>query len=97
MAESKIAARSEGGRMKPSARRALFKSDALYLSSLDLDGLAARRQFERWRAVVSFNLDLNGLPAFTCEDIPQLVERIRSFTAEWKPAFDRQDARAGVL
>lgn len=71
-----MCARADGGKIKSSARRALSKSDALYLSSLDKDSSTARRQFEAWRANLPIPLQLNGLPIISDEDIPQLVLRL---------------------
>jgi molybdopterin-guanine dinucleotide biosynthesis protein len=71
-----ICARADGGNVKPSARRALLKSDVLYLSSIDADGIATRKQFEEWRTGLAVDLDFNGLPVFTREDLPRLVSRI---------------------
>jgi molybdopterin-guanine dinucleotide biosynthesis protein len=71
-----MCARSEGGKVKPSARRALMKSNVLYLSSLDADGVAVREQFEEWRAGLNIDLNFNGLPVFTREDLSQLLSRI---------------------
>ncbi len=71
-----MCARADGGKVKPSARRALMKSDVLYLSSLKADGLAARRQFEEWRQSLIIDLDFDGLPIFTREDLPGFISRI---------------------
>jgi hypothetical protein len=68
--------RSDGGKVKPSARRALPKSDLLYLSSIDMDGVTARRQFEEFRARLTIDLDLNDLPILTHEDLPTLISSI---------------------
>jgi len=53
-----------------------MKSDLLYLSSLDTDGATARRQFESWRSSLAIDLDFNGLPVFTREDLPRFISRI---------------------
>jgi len=71
-----MCARADGGKVKPSARRALMKSDVLYLSSLDADGLTARKQFAEWRQSLLIDLDFNGLPIFTREDLPQFLMRV---------------------
>ena len=67
-----MCARSDGGKVKPSARHALEKSDVLYLSSLTGDGVAARKQFEEWRASLNIDLDFDGLTILTREDLPLL-------------------------
>ena len=75
-----MCARAEGGKVKPSARRALLRSDLLYLSSLDADGVTARRQFEEWRSSLTIDLDFNGLPIFTREHLPRFI----SYICQWK-------------
>jgi hypothetical protein len=81
-----MCARAEGGTIKPSARRGLPKADALYLSSLDADDATARAQFGEWRKRLAIDFDFNGLPIFTREDIPELIQRIEK--------IDRQAASA---
>jgi molybdopterin-guanine dinucleotide biosynthesis protein len=71
-------ARAGENRMKTSARRTLAKADAIYLSTIDgCDGVTARARFDEWRAGLSIDMDLNGKPLFTMEDIPLLIECIR--------------------
>jgi molybdopterin-guanine dinucleotide biosynthesis protein len=77
-----LCARADGGNVKPSARRALKKSDVVYLSSIDADGFDARKQFEEWRAGLALDLDFNRLPILTREDLPRLISRIY----RWGPA-----------
>jgi molybdopterin-guanine dinucleotide biosynthesis protein len=78
-----MCARAEGGKIKPSARHALKQSDVLYLSSLNLDGIAARKQFDEWRSSLTVDLDFNGSPVFTCEDLPRLVSLLsQSFMSQ---------------
>ncbi|HSE29997.1 MAG TPA: hypothetical protein VLA93_00305 [Pyrinomonadaceae bacterium] len=72
-----MCARSEGGKVKPSAREALKKSDVLYISSLTADSLNAHEEFGRWRSTLSIDLPIDHLPIFTFEDLPRLVEMIR--------------------
>ncbi len=71
-----MCARSEGGKVKPSARRALTRSDLVYISSLEADGTEARAQFEEWRNKLSIDLQFNGLHIFTRENIPGLASLI---------------------
>jgi len=64
--------------MKTSARRTLAKADALYLSTIDDCGAATvREQFNEWRASLTVELGIDGLPVITGEDIPWLVEHVR--------------------
>lgn len=72
-----MVARAEGGKIKASARRALAKSSALYLSD-QVDGASAREQFAAWRKT-SADPDLidDRLPLYTREEVSQLVASIR--------------------
>jgi hypothetical protein len=76
-----MCARAEGGTVKPSARRGLPKANALYLSSLDADGATAHAQFAEWRTGLATDFDFDGLPIFTREGIPELIERIGKMQA----------------
>ncbi|HSP62410.1 MAG TPA: hypothetical protein VLQ90_05440 [Pyrinomonadaceae bacterium] len=74
-----MCARAGENKLKASARRTLEKADALYLSTIDdCDSATARSRFEEWRGGLACDLNLNSLPGFTGEDIPQLIEIIRS-------------------
>jgi molybdopterin-guanine dinucleotide biosynthesis protein len=68
-----MCARSDGGKVKPSARHALEKSDVLYLSSLTGDGVDARKQFDEWRTSLNIEVDFEGLPILTREDLPRFI------------------------
>jgi hypothetical protein len=71
-----MCARSDGGQVKSSARKALECCDVLYLSSLGGDEISTRKNFAEWHA--SLTLDLNFCkPIVTRHTIEQLVERIR--------------------
>jgi molybdopterin-guanine dinucleotide biosynthesis protein len=73
-----MCARAGENRLKASARRTLARADALYLSTIDeCDGTTAQSRFREWRAGLSIDLELNGLPVYTREDISRLIERIR--------------------
>ena len=74
-----MCARAGENRMKTSAGRTLAKADAIYLSTIDdADGATARARFDQWRAGLTTDLKLDGLPVFTGRDIPQLIERIQA-------------------
>ena len=81
-----MCARSDGGKVKASARRALTKSDVVYLSSLDKNGSQARQEFEEWRASLTIDFDFDTLPALTREDIPQFVARLYQQQRGIKPS-----------
>ena len=73
-----MCARSGENRMKTSGRRTLAKAAAIYLSRIDdSDSATARIRFDAWRAGLSIDLNLNGLPIWTREDIPQLIDLIQ--------------------
>jgi len=82
-----MCARAGENKMKTSARRTLARANALYLSTIDdCDAEAARARFEEWRAGLSTDLNLDGLPVFTREDIPRVIERIeRSLATVTEP------------
>src|ERR1043166_9500630 len=62
-----MCARSEGGKIKPSARRALIKSDFLYRTTLGAADRDAKIQLEEFRAGLPIDLDLEVLPIITHE------------------------------
>ena len=68
-----MCARCDGGKVKPSARHALEKSDVLYLSTLTGDGVDARKQFDEWRTSLKIDLNFDGLPILTREDLPRFI------------------------
>jgi len=77
-----ICARAGANKMKASARRTLDKADALYLSTIDdSDASTARLRFEEWRGGLAIDLNLDGLPIFTIEDIPRVIEQIQERAA----------------
>jgi molybdopterin-guanine dinucleotide biosynthesis protein len=78
-----ICARSDGGKVKQSARKALTKSDILYISSQNGDDSAARREFEEWQSALPIDLDLNGLTVFTRKDLSSLISRIGVITGHF--------------
>jgi molybdopterin-guanine dinucleotide biosynthesis protein len=73
-----MCARSEGGKVKPSAREALKKSDVIYISSLGADSRSAQEEFDSWRSNVPIDLGLDQLPILTFDDLPRLVEMIEN-------------------
>lgn len=75
-----MAARSVGGKIKPSARRALAKTSAIYLFD-DEQGEAttARERFASWIQTTAADATLLGkLPVYTSQDLPQLIARIQA-------------------
>jgi molybdopterin-guanine dinucleotide biosynthesis protein len=74
-------ARAGENKLKKSARRTLAKTDALYLSTIDrVDRETAVERFEKWRASLTIDVDVAGLPIFTRDEIPKLIDDIRAKT-----------------
>ena len=71
-----MCARSEGGTIKSSARRALAHSDLLYLSFMDGTPADAKQQFAGFSAGLNVPLDLHSLPIITDGDLKPLLARI---------------------
>jgi molybdopterin-guanine dinucleotide biosynthesis protein len=70
-------ARAGENKLKASARRTLTKADAIYLSTIDeCDSTIARQRFDDWRKGLTIDLETDGLPIFTQEDISSLIDRI---------------------
>lgn len=70
-----MSARADG-KIKPTARRALAKTSAFYLSeALDEQ---AREQFAEWRAGVDEPSLIERIPIYTRDDLPRLVEHLRA-------------------
>ncbi len=67
-----MCARAEGGKIKPSARAALNKTDFLYVSSLDKTADEAKQQFVAFAAALNVRIDLGRLPMITHEELPML-------------------------
>lgn len=73
-----ICARAGENKMKSSARKTLARADAIYLSTIDdSDRDFAIEQFEKWRTSLTVEMNLNGLPIFTRDQISVLIEQIR--------------------
>lgn len=78
-----MAARSSAvgaDKIKPSARRALPKTSALYLFDEGGDAQTARARSASWRATTAAAVDENltrSIPIYTREDLPSLIERVR--------------------
>lgn len=71
-----MCARAQGGIIKSSARKALAKSDLLYLSTLEGKASIAKRDFEQFRRTLTTDLVLGELPIVTGEDLPSLLMEI---------------------
>ena len=67
-----MCARSDGGIVKPSAREALQRCDALFLSSID-DEQNARALFESWRLSTAVKFEFERLAVFTTSDLAAMT------------------------
>ncbi len=76
-ADFTIMAARAGGKIKPSARRALARADALYLFGDD-DGDAARERFAAWREDSADAGLIGGLPVYTRAELPLVIARLRA-------------------
>ena len=76
-----MAARVDGGKIKPSARAALTKSSGIYLFDRDEGEPRARERFDLWRQKAADAQLLSNLPIYTSQDFPQLIARLRAIHA----------------
>lgn len=72
-----MVARTAGGTIKSSARRALSHTSAIYLSSLTDAAVDERSTFALWAEQAGINKLIENLPTFTQADLPELVARMR--------------------
>lgn len=64
-------------KIKPTARRALARCDALYLFTGEADdAAAAHAQFAAWRASISNGDALHNIPVYTHAELPELLTRV---------------------
>jgi len=72
-----MVARAGGGKIKSTARRALSKASAVYLSDLKNNGSAfAREEFARWRSKSVADKLIGKLPVYARDDLPQLIVQV---------------------
>lgn len=71
-----MAARADG-EIKPTARRALPQVSAFYLSDAG-GGAAARAELAAQRRSLAGGDELGRVPIYTREDLPKLIERLRT-------------------
>jgi hypothetical protein len=72
-----MVARASGGTIKGSARRALPRSSAIYLSNITEEATDARSKFARWRTQSGMDAPVGDLPIFTSDDLPALIARVK--------------------
>jgi molybdopterin-guanine dinucleotide biosynthesis protein len=72
-----MCARAGENKLKTSARRTLDKADALYLSTIDdCNSQEARARFDAWRAGLSVDFQITGLPIFSRSELHELLQLI---------------------
>jgi molybdopterin-guanine dinucleotide biosynthesis protein len=69
-----VCARAEGGTIKTSARKALHKASGIYVSTISDDDQTARAKFASWCKELAVDLEPHGLPVYTRDDLPRLIE-----------------------
>jgi len=72
-----MCSRSEGGKIKGSAREALTKCDLLYLSTVNGHSVSARQEFESWRSGLTIDLNPGNALFMTREDLPMVIDFIK--------------------
>lgn len=77
-----MVSRASGGKIKGSARRALSRSSAIYLSniteaSITADGSDERTKFALWRKQSGMDGLIGDLPIYTSADLPSLIARVK--------------------
>lgn len=76
-----MVARMSGGPAKPSARRALAKASALYLSEAsDASDETSQERLAAWREASAHRELVGRLPVYTRSDLPRLVAHLDSLT-----------------
>ena len=87
-----MVSRASGGKIKGSARRALSRSSAIYLSNIAEEGTEERNKFALWRKESGMDRAIGDLPIYTREDLPKLIAHIQRIDAsvpiatDWAPA-----------
>ncbi|HWN07856.1 MAG TPA: hypothetical protein VNO50_00980 [Pyrinomonadaceae bacterium] len=72
-----MVSRASGGKIKSSARRALSRATAIYLSNLTEEGTDERTKFALWRKHSAMENLIGELPIYTREDLPELISVIQ--------------------
>lgn len=73
-----MVARADATEIKPTARRALLKADALYLSDEEGDASATLERFALARSKFNVKDFVCDIPVYTREELPALIARIES-------------------
>lgn len=77
-----MVSRADGGKIKPSARRALKACSAIYLSDEQCEGDASERErFSMWLKDKEEKKLISSIPVYTRKELAQLTERIAEIHA----------------
>ncbi|HEX8144500.1 MAG TPA: hypothetical protein VF553_18175 [Pyrinomonadaceae bacterium] len=76
-----MVSRPEVKQLKPSARRALQKTDAIYLFDDEGDGTGARERFLSWREVSAAGSLTADIPVYTQDELPRIIASVRAVHA----------------
>jgi hypothetical protein len=76
-----MVSRASGGKIKGSARKALSRSSAIYLSNVTEEGTDERTKFALWRKHSDLDQFIGGLPIYTHADLPELIARVQKIDA----------------
>ncbi len=68
-----MVSRASGGKIKGSARQALARSSAIYLSNITEETTDERCKFALWRKQSGMDKLIGELPIYTREDLPKLI------------------------
>jgi hypothetical protein len=72
-----MVSRASGGKIKGSARRALSRSSAIYLSNVTEEGTDERQKFTIWRQQSGMDRAIGDLPIYTRQDLPELIAHLQ--------------------
>ena len=94
-----MCARSEGGKIKPSARRALARSDLLYLSTLEQTAAEAKRAIRSILLRIKPPFDLSRVRIITHEDMRAVLSQIYRAERQSQPVINlpRQATSGGGI
>jgi hypothetical protein len=80
-----MVARASGGKIKGSARKALARSSAIYLSNITEEGSDEREKFALWRNRSGMVQLVGDLPIYTREDLPALIALVQKIDLNAHP------------
>jgi hypothetical protein len=72
-----MVSRASGGIIKGSARRALSRSSAIYLSNITEEETDERNKFALWHQQSGMTKFIGDLPIYTRQDLPELIAHVQ--------------------